>query len=133
VATVLALVLAVGAVGSAGYAAARRRGYELAAVRTLGASRRQLVASVRLEHLAVLVLGLLVGTATSLAMARWALPAVPPLGTGRSGIPASFAPAWPQVSLLVAGVLVACLLTAEVLARMVVAGAKPDRIREGAE
>jgi putative ABC transport system permease protein len=132
VATVVALVLAVAAVGSAGYAAARRRGYELAAVRTLGASRRQLVASLRLEQLVMLVLGLAVGTATSLATAHWALPAVPSLGTGRSGIPASFAPAWPQLSLLVLGVLALCLLTAEVLARLVVAGAGPDRLREGA-
>jgi hypothetical protein len=132
VATLAAVVLAVGAVASAVYAGARRREYELAAIRTLGGTRRTLVSAARTEQLALLGTGLVVGTVASLVAAAWALPHIPPVGTGPSGVPASFRPAWASVGLLVAGVVVLAVLCADLLARAVVRASVPDRLREGA-
>jgi hypothetical protein len=73
------------------------------------------------------------GLVTSLTAARWALPAIPPLGTGTSGVPARFAPAWEEVAALTAGVVLLSIVTADLLARAVVRAASADRLREGAQ
>jgi hypothetical protein len=133
VATLAAVVLAIAAVASSVYVGARRREFELAAVRTLGASRRVLVGAARTEQLALLGLGVVLGLVTSLIAARWALPAIPPLGTGTSGVPPRFAPAWAEVAALTAGVVLISIVTADLLARAVVRAAGADRLREGAQ
>lgn len=132
VATLAAVALAVGAVASSVYSGARRREYELAAVRTLGAKKSQLVASARIEQLALLVLGVAIGGTSGLLVARWALPAIPPLGTGVAGIPGTFEPAWVQLGGFLLALLLVCLVVADLLARAVVKGADIERLREGA-
>ncbi|MGN6332517.1 MAG: FtsX-like permease family protein [Motilibacteraceae bacterium] len=131
VAALLAVLLAGGAVLTSSYVAARRRSYELAALRMLGAPKRTLVAAGVREQLALVGAGVLLGLATGLAAAAVTLPALPAVaGSSILGPPPTFATAWLPVLGVVAVLLAVVGLLAHLAARRTVRLAVVDRLRE---
>ncbi|HEU4676218.1 MAG TPA: FtsX-like permease family protein [Motilibacteraceae bacterium] len=131
VAALLAVLLAGGAVLTSSYVAARRRSYELAALRMLGAPKRTLVAAGVREQLALVGAGVLLGLATGLAAAAVTLPALPAVaGSSVLGPPPTFATAWLPVLVVVAVLLAVVGLLAHLAARRTVRLAVVDRLRE---
>ncbi|MGN6244722.1 MAG: ABC transporter permease, partial [Motilibacteraceae bacterium] len=131
VAALLAVLLAGGAVLTSSYVAARRRSYELAALRMLGAPRRTLVAAGVREQLALVGAGVLLGLVTGLAAAAVTLPALPAVaGSSVLGPPPTFATAWLPVLGVVAVLLAVVGVLAHLAARRTVRLAVVDRLRE---
>lgn len=131
VAALLAVLLAGGAVLTSSYVAARRRSYELAALRMLGAPRRTLVAAGVREQLALVGAGVLLGLVTGLAAAAVTLPALPAVaGSSVLGPPPTFATAWLPVLGVVAALLAVVGLLAHLAARRTVRLAVVERLRE---
>ena len=110
------------------YISARRRAYELAAMRSLGASHRVLVRSGRLEQLALTVTGVALGAAAGLVGAALTLPNLLESASADNPTP-WFGPAWLPVLATVAGVLLLLGLVAEVGARRTARLAQPDLLR----
>ena len=106
----------------------RRRAYELAALRALGADRRVLVRSARREQVVLATTGTALGLVAGLIAAAFALPAL--LGNGESGLPVWLGPAWLPVLALVVIVLLALVVVADVGARRTVRDAVPDLLRQ---
>ena len=128
VAALVALVIAAGTVLAGTYISARRRAYELAALRALGADTRVLVRSGRLEQLALAVTGTALGAVAGLVGAALTLPNL--LMSASADYPASwFGPAWLPVLATVAGVVLLLALVAEVGARRTARLAQPDLLR----
>lgn len=128
VAALVALAIAAGTVLAGTYISARRRAYELAALRSLGASQRVLVRSGRFEQLALAVIGTVLGAVAGLIGAAVTLPNL--LTTASADYPAPwFGPAWLPVLATVAGVLVLLAAVAEIGARRTARLAKPDLLR----
>ncbi|MBI1349725.1 MAG: FtsX-like permease family protein [Actinomycetales bacterium] len=127
-AAIVALLVAAGTVLAGTYISARRRAYELAAMRSLGADNRVLVRSGRLEQVALALAGTAVGLAAGLVGAALTLPNL--LMSASADYPAPwFGPAWLPVLATVAGVLVLLAVVAEVGARRTARLAQPDLLR----
>ena len=127
-AALVALVLAAGTLLANAYVVIRRRAYELAALRALGADRRVLVRSARREQVVLATTGTALGLVAGLITAAFALPAL--LGNGESGLPVWLGPAWLPVLALVVIVLLALVVVADVGARRTVRDAVPDLLRQ---
>ncbi len=128
IAAVVALAIAAGTVLAGTYISARRRAYELAALRSLGASSRVLVRSGRYEQLALAVTGTVLGAVAGLVGAAVTLPNL--LTAASADYPAPwFGPAWVPVLVTVAGVLVLLAAVAEIGARRTAGLAKPELLR----
>ncbi len=128
IAALVALVIAAGTVLAGTYISARRRAYELAALRSLGASQRVLVRSGRLEQLALAFIGTALGAAAGLLGAAITLPNL--LMSASADHPSPwFGPVWPPVLATIAGVLLLLGLVAEIGARRTARLAQPDLLR----
>ena len=125
-----ALVLAAGTLLASAYVAARRRSYELAALRTLGASHGVLVRAGRREQLALGAVGALVGTLAGATAATLALPALDRLSGSGDGPSLGYAPAWGALAVLLVVTMVVLAVLADLGARRAVHLAVPDRLRE---
>lgn len=130
VASGLALLLGLAAAAVSLYVEARRRSYEIAAMRSLGISRRTLVRAAAAEQAGLLATGALLGTAVGLTSAALALPSVPLYAGRYSGPPLLFAPAWLPLAGLLLAVVAAAALLGYASARRLVASSVPDRLRE---
>jgi len=123
------VVLVLSTVLASAYVGGRRRAYELAALRSLGASRRVLVRAGRLEQVFLVLIGTVVGTAVGFAGTLAVLAALP--GVTLAGTtPVTHEP---RLLPVVVVALVALLLVAAVAhlgARRVVAAASADLLRE---
>ena len=128
-AALVALVLGAGTLLANAYVVIRRRAYELAALRAIGAPRSVLVRSARREQVTLALTGLALGAASGLVAAGFALP---PLleSAGGDGPPLWYGPAWPPVIVLVAAVLVLLVVVADVGARRTVRRALPELLRQ---
>lgn len=127
-AAVVALVLGAGTLLANVYVVIRRRAYELAALRALGADRRVLVRSARREQIVLATTGTLLGVAAGLVAAGFALPAL--LGSSATGLPLWLGPAWLPVVVLALVVLVALVVVADLGARRTVRSAEPELLRQ---
>jgi putative ABC transport system permease protein len=128
-AALVALALGAGTLLANSYVVIRRRAYELAALRVLGAPRRVLVRSARREQVVLAVTGLLLGAASGLGAAAVALP---PLidAAGAAGPPPWYGPAWLPVLALLAAVLLLLVVVSDVGARRTVRRALPELLRQ---
>jgi ABC-type lipoprotein release transport system permease subunit len=129
VAAVVATVLSTGTVLALSYVSGRRRSYELAALRSLGAPTRVLVRAGRREQVFLVVVGVLLGTVTGVAATLATLTALPAI-TGAGRAPVERAPEPLPVVLFVVAVLALVTVVAHLGARHVVAGARADLLRE---
>jgi hypothetical protein len=128
VAALVALLIAAGTVLAGTYITARRRAYELAAMRSLGADHHVLVHSGRLEQLALAFTGTALGAAAGLLGAAVTLPNL--LMSASADYPAPwFGPAWLPVLATTVGVLLLLGLVAEIGARRTARLAQPDLLR----
>jgi hypothetical protein len=124
----VALGLAAGTLLAYSFIMIRRRAYELAALKALGASHGLLVRSGRRELLALAGTGVTLGLASGLVAAAVALPAL--LETSPAdGAPTWFGPAWIPVLALTAVVLGVLVLIADISARSTARRATPDLLR----
>ncbi|MFN8147850.1 MAG: FtsX-like permease family protein [Candidatus Nanopelagicales bacterium] len=127
-AAVVALVLGAGTLLANVYVVIRRRAYELAALRALGADRKVLVRSARREQVVLATTGTLLGVVAGLVAAAFALP--PLLGANATGLPLWLGPAWLPVVALAVVVLVALVVVADLGARRTVRSAEPELLRQ---
>ena len=128
-AAVVALVLGAGTLLANAYVVIRRRAYELAALRALGASRHSLVRAARREQLVLALAGLVLGAASGLVAAFYALPPLLAV-SGAGGPPPWYGPAWAPVVALLVVVLALLVIVADVGARRTVRRALPDLLRQ---
>jgi ABC-type antimicrobial peptide transport system permease subunit len=128
-AALVALVLGAGTLLANAYVVIRRRAYELAALRAIGAPRAVLVRSARREQVTLALTGLVLGAASGIVAAGFALP---PLleSAGADGPPLWYGPAWLPVLGVVAAVLVLLVVVADVGARRTVRRALPELLRQ---
>jgi hypothetical protein len=129
VAAIVATVLSTGTVLALSFVSGRRRSYELAALRSLGAPTRVLVRAGRREQVFLVVVGVLLGTVTGVAATLAALTALPAI-TGAGLAPVERGPQPLPVALFVVAVLGLVTVVAHLGARRVVAGARADLLRE---
>jgi putative ABC transport system permease protein len=129
VAAALAALLAVGTVLATAYVGGRRRSYELAALRSLGAAPRVLVRAGRREQLLLVVTGAVLGAVVGVAATYAALNALPAV-TSAGIAPAVRGPRLLPVVAVVCAVLLLVALVAHLGARRVVAAATADLLRE---
>ena len=127
-AALVALVLGAGTLLANAYVVIRRRAYELAALRALGAPHAVLVRAARREQVTLALTGVLLGSAAGLWAAGVALP--PLLASTSDGPPPWYGPAWLPVVALVAVVLVLLAVVADVGARRTVRRARPELLRQ---
>jgi hypothetical protein len=128
-AAIAALVLGAGTLLANAYVVIRRRAYELAALKAIGATDASLVRASRREQLALAITGLLLGAASGLVAAGFALPPLVAEST-EQGPPAWYGPAWVPVVLLLATVLVLLAVVADIGARRTVRRALPELLRQ---
>ncbi|MBK9739255.1 MAG: hypothetical protein IPO93_07040 [Actinobacteria bacterium] len=128
VAAVVALMIAAGTLLAGTYITARRRAYELAAMRSLGADQGVLVRSGRLEQVALAFIGTALGLVAGLVGAAITLPNLLMSVTDVHPAP-WFGPAWLPVLATIVGVLLLLGLVAEVGARRTARLAQPDLLR----
>jgi hypothetical protein len=128
-AALVALVLGAGTLLANAYVVIRRRAYELAALRAIGAPRSVLIRSARREQVTLALTGLALGAASGMVAAGFALP---PLleKAGADGPPLWYGPAWTPVVGLVAVVFVLLVVVADVGARRTVRRALPELLRQ---
>ncbi len=128
-AALVALVLGAGTLLANSYVVIRRRAYELAALRALGAPRSVLVRAARREQVVLALAGLLLGAASGLGAAAVALP---PLidATGSGGPPLWYGPAWLPVVAVLVVVLVLLVVVSDIGARRTVRRALPELLRQ---
>lgn len=128
-AALVALVLGAGTLLANAYVVIRRRAYELAALRAIGAPRSVLVRAARREQVALALTGVALGAGAGLVAAGIALP---PLvdSAGADGPPLRYGPAWLPVLAVVAVILVVLAVVADVGARRTVRRAMPDLLRQ---
>ncbi len=130
VAAALAVVLAGGALLVTAAVGARRRSYELAALRVLGAQQRTLVAASRRELVLLTVFGTAVGTAGGLLAAALVLPYLPATAPVAVLADSPAGPAWLPVLMVVATVLLVTVGLAQVAAVRIARMSVPERLRE---
>jgi putative ABC transport system permease protein len=128
VAALVALVLGAGTLLANAYVVIRRRAYELAALRALGARRSVLVRAGRREQVVLALAGVVLGAASGLVAAGVALPAL--LESAAAGPSPWFGPAWLPVAALLGAVLVLLVVVADVGARRTVRRALPELLRQ---
>jgi ABC-type antimicrobial peptide transport system permease subunit len=128
-AALVALVLGAGTLLANSYVVIRRRAYELAALRALGAPRSVLVRAARREQVVLALTGLLLGAASGLGAAAVALP---PLidATGSDGPPLWYGPAWLPVVVVLVVVLALLVVVSDIGARRTVRRALPELLRQ---
>lgn len=132
----LAILAAVGfaVTGSAAHAAAqaRRQGTTLARVRAIGASRREALVVHAVQHAAVTVLSVVVGTASGVLLAALLVPVLVVSPTGARAVPAPLI-IWPagSLSLVVATILVGGLVVGVPAAVSVVGRSTVAALRAG--
>jgi len=127
-AAVASVLLALGALLTAAFVAARRRSYEVAAVLALGGRPGVLTLAGVLEQLVVVVTGTGVGVAVGVVVARLALPVLGSITAGGPTTPALIA--WVPVAGVGVAVIVLAAVVAVLASRRVVHLAGPDRLRE---
>jgi hypothetical protein len=128
-AAVVAAVLAVGTVLAMSYVGGRRRSYELAALRSLGATTRVLVRAGRREQLLLVLVGTLLGAVVGVGTTVAALTALPAVTL--AGIaPAVRGPRLLPVVAVVLAVLALVAVVAHLGSRRVVTAARADLLRE---
>ncbi len=130
VAAVLAVILAGGALLVTAAVGARRRAYELAALRILGARWRTLVGAGRRELALLTLFGCLVGFVAGLVAASLVFPFLPSTAPNPAYGITSPGPAWLPVLVLVGIVVVVALLLAHLAARRIARMSVPELLRE---
>jgi len=126
----VALLLAAATVVLTSYLTGRRRGYEIAALRSVGVPARTLIAAGTIEQATVLAAGLILGAAGGLLAARIALPSVPVFADPDAGPVVTYTTAWTPVLALLAAVTAALAVLAVTVSRRLVRVATADRLRE---
>ena len=129
VAAVAALLAGGGALLASAYLGGRRRAYELAAARLLGARRSSLVAAGRVEQLVLVLLGVLVGAATGAAATWLVLDALPAVTGGPEAVRA-YGVRWPLLLAVTGAAAVVAAAFSELGARRVVAAADTGLLRQ---
>lgn len=127
-AAVASVLLALGALLTAAFVAARRRSYEVAAVLALGGRPRVLTRAGAAEQLLLVVVGTGIGVAVGVVVARLALPVLGSVTAGGPTAPALIA--WLPVAGVGLAVVVLAAVVAVFASRRVVHLASPDRLRE---
>ncbi|HKA69311.1 MAG TPA: FtsX-like permease family protein [Actinomycetes bacterium] len=126
-----AAVLATGATAIDLYATSRRRTYELAALETVGASRRSLRTGLLLEHLAVLGTAAIVGPLAGL-LAAWAVVSkVPTFSVSPVTPPLRYPLDLGAVAVAAAAALVLAAIAAAVMTEATARATRAERLREG--
>ena len=113
-------------------ASSRRRSYELAALRTIGVSRRALLRAGVYEQLLLLGTAVVLGVPGGLLAARLAIPAIPEFADA-TPVTLHYSPAPLPVVLFVLGFVLLLTVTAVVAAVGLVRVAVPGRLREDEE
>jgi putative ABC transport system permease protein len=126
----VATALALGATVLAGVTTARRRSYELAALKTAGVRPRTLRLSAAVEQGILLVAGLVVGLVAGIVGARLALPSTPIFIDPDSGPPIEHRLPVGLLAILSAVLVVVFAVTSLVIARFVSHQASATRLRE---
>ncbi len=111
--------------------AARRRRYEFAALESTGVTRRELYGALLTEQATVLIFGALAGVVAGLAAALLALKSVPQVVIPTTFPPLSYALDVPLLAASVVGAVVVLGVIAAVASRALLAGARPEQLREG--
>lgn len=129
IAAVVALALGASTLLANAYVIIRRRAYELAALRALGAPRSALVRAGRREQVVLAFTGVALGAVSGLVAAGLAIPSL--LGPATTdGPPPWYGPAWIAVAALIALVLVLLAVVADVGARRTTHRAVPELLRQ---
>ena len=128
VTALVALVIGAGTLLANVYVVIRRRAYELAALRALGADHRVLVRSARREQIVLALSGTVLGAVAGLVAASFALE--PLLGIDESGLPLWLGPSWLPVLALLVVVFALLAVVADIGARRTVRDAVPDLLRQ---
>ncbi|GGO73122.1 FtsX-like permease family protein [Nonomuraea cavernae] len=130
VSALAAAALALGRTVLALHTAARRRGYELAALEASGARVAALRLSLMLEQVITMAAGTLAGLAAGLLAARVALSRVPQFARPplTPPLPHEIAPG--PVALVIGAALLASLLAAAVVSESLLRGVKVERLRD---
>jgi hypothetical protein len=125
------LVLAIATVLAVIGLGARRRSWELAAVRTLGISRRLLTRAALIELLLLVGFAVAVGTAVGLAATGITASAVPLAVAAGAPLPAPVpVSGWAPVGVLLLALAGTLVVAGWLAARVLVAAADPSRLRE---
>jgi hypothetical protein len=122
-------VLAAGGTAVSISAAGRRRSYELAALRAVGAPRGALLRAGVLEQLLLLGSAVVLGVPTGLLAARVAMPVIPQFAD-QTPIALHYSPQWLPTVGFAAAFVVALVATAFVAGRALLRAAVPARLRE---
>ncbi|MEU8249431.1 FtsX-like permease family protein [Nonomuraea sp. NPDC048916] len=130
VSALAAAVLALGRTVLALHTAARRRGYELAALEASGARVAALRSSLLLEQVLTMAVGTLAGLAAGLLAARVALSRVPQFAQPPVTPPLPHEVAPEPVALVIGAALLASLLAAAVVSELLLRGIKVERLRD---
>ncbi len=123
VAAAAALVLSIVAVSAVLHDAGRSRAAELSALRILGVGRRALVRACLREQLALLGVGLLLGTVAGAVAVQVALPRLPVAAEASGQAPAVLDPALELLGALLGATAVVVVVVAVVSARLIVRAA----------
>ena len=127
---VLAALLAGGGAALTLHLNGRRRTYELAAMVALGLRRRTLLASLYLEQGLLVLFGVVVGTASGLAAAALALPAIPEFSDAPTAPPLRYDIQVGPVALSVAAAVLVLAVTVAVSSARLVRSSHVDQLRE---
>lgn len=130
VGAVLAAILALLGTGITVALTARRRAFELSALRVMGLSRRVLWRSLAVEQTTLLGYGALLGVGTGLVAALAALPSVPEFVQPPTSPPLLFSPPYLLVVGIAAGIAAVIVLASTVGSAVLVRSAGPERLRE---
>jgi hypothetical protein len=125
-----AAALALGRAVLALYGAARRRGYELAALEAAGARAGALRAALLLEQLITLGAGTLAGVAAGVLAARAALPHVPQFAEHPITPPLLYEPSMAPVAAVAGAALLIALIAASVTAEILLRGIRVEHLRQ---
>ncbi|MFY9913780.1 MAG: FtsX-like permease family protein [Nocardioidaceae bacterium] len=122
-------VLAAGGTAISISASSRRRSYELAALRTVGVSRKTLLFSGVLEQLFLLLTAVVLGIPAGLVAARLAMPFIPQFADP-TPVAMRYVPSWMVTSEFTVAFVVLLVLTAVFASWSLIRAAVPARLRE---
>jgi predicted lysophospholipase L1 biosynthesis ABC-type transport system permease subunit len=122
-------VLAAGGTAFSISAAARRRSYEIAALRAVGTDRGALLRAGVLEQLLLLGAAVVLGVPTGLLAARLAMPIIPEFAD-HTPITLRYVPQWLPTMGFAAAFVLLMVLTAFLAGRGLLRIAMPSRLRE---
>ena len=127
-----AAVLAAG-VAIAGLAfATRRRRYEYAALEAVGERRSRLFLGLFLEQSMVLLFGAVIGMGAGVVAARLVSSSIPEFITKPPGVPLSYAPSFHALVPTLVATVAVLLCVAALTSWRLLAGVRPDQLREAA-